>query len=86
MVVSLHKNLNELEATKLTLKNGNFYVAYILEKVTLLCPTKAFCIWPPSTSFTSFTFTPAYCPLSAWTSLFLRPAPVSLQVLATPLP
>ena len=78
MVVSLHKNLNELEATKLTLKNGNFYVAYILEKVTLLCPTKASCIWPPSTSF---TFTPAYCLLAAWTSLFLRPAPVSLQVL-----
>ena len=47
MVVSLQKNLNELEATKLTLKNGNFCVAYILEKtVTLLCPTKAFCIWP----------------------------------------
>lgn len=63
MVVSLLKNLNEPEATKLTLKNGNFYVAYILEKkVTLFYPTKAFCIWPPSTSFTSFTSTPAYCP------------------------
>lgn len=83
MVVSLHKNLNELEATKLMLKNGNFYVAYILEKVTLLCPTEASCIWPPSTSFTSFH--PSLLPSSRMDLLIPQACP-GVFAGATPLP
>lgn len=83
MVVSLHKNLNELEATKLTLKNGNFYVAYILEKNSdFMLPHKGFLYLAP---FYLFHLHPSLLP-SSLTDVLIPHACPSDFAGATPLP
>lgn len=83
MVVSLQKNLNELEATKLTLKNGNFYVACILEKTSdLTLPHKGFLYLAP---VYLFHLHPSLLPSSHMDLLIPHACP-SDSAGATPLP